>query len=272
MSVANNDQPATRAEAQKKLTILLNRMVSDGKIDIPNGHHFQLDDNGVPVVVVKQMPKVSPKRISQIKDHIQNNLQQHFIYWGGVLTHLNMYPEPTSHSHLWGLIQACHNVTVEDYNCIHHAYNTLEKSPQKLLTLPLKDKLAPCIGRLVSTCSEKFQCVGHAISELQLQKLSYDHFGLYVLISRIHQLYGEAIRGPTTVESSAQKGKQIAQCLRCLIQATNPLDPRNNLDAEVFVSLKQRCDEISDGNRDTSVSPEPFDFVDWYVKNDYETP
>jgi hypothetical protein len=267
MSVANNDQPATRAEAQKKLTTTLNRMVRDGLIDIPNSHHFQLDDNGVPVVVVKQIPKVSPKRISQIKDHIQNYLQHQFIYWRVLPTHLDMHPDPISHSHLWGLIQGCHNVTMEDYNWIHHAYNTLEQSPQKLLTLPLKDKLAPCIGRLVSTCSEQIQSVGQAISEIQLQKLSHNHFGLYVLISRIHQLYSEAIEAPTTVESSAQKGKQIAQCLRCLIQATHPSDPRNNLDAEVFVSLKQRCDEISDGNRDTSVSPEPFDFVDWYVKN-----
>ncbi|SPJ75622.1 uncharacterized protein FTOL_05353 [Fusarium torulosum] len=182
-----------------------------------------------------------------------------------------MYPEPISHSHLWGLIQGCHNVTVEDYDWIHHVCNTLEKSPQRLLTLSLKDKLAPCIGRFVGTCNENIQSVGQAITELQLQKLSDNHFGLYVLIFRIHQLYDEVIKSTPRVESSIQKGKQIAHCLRSLIQATNISDPRNNLDAEVFVSLKQRCDEISDGNREMSVSPEPadtFDFVDWFVQNE----
>jgi hypothetical protein len=247
-------------------------MVRYGHINIPDNHHFQLDDNGVPMVVDKQIPKVSSRRISQIKDHVQKNLQHQFVYWKVLPTHLNMYPEPISHSHLWGLIQGCHNVTVKDYDWIHHACNTLEKNPQRLLTLSLKDNLAPCIGRFVGTCNENVQSIGPDITELQLQRLSDSHFGLYILITRIHQLYNEVSKSTTRVECSVQKGKQIAQCLRCLIQATNISDPRNNLDAEVFVSLKQRCDEILDGNREMSVSPEPadpdtFDFVDWFVKN-----
>jgi hypothetical protein len=182
-------------------------MVKYGHINIPDSHHFQLDDNGVPMVVVQQITKVSSKRISQIKDHIQKNLQHEFAYWKGLPIHLNMYLEPISHLHLWGLVQGCHNVIVEDYDWIHHVFNTLEKSPQGLLTLPLKDKLTPCIGRIIGTCNENIQSVRHAITELQLQKLSDNHFGLYVLILRIHQLYGEVIKSTPRVKSSVQKGK-----------------------------------------------------------------
>ncbi|KAF5671039.1 hypothetical protein FHETE_4295 [Fusarium heterosporum] len=254
MSTSNN-QATTGAEARKRLTTSLNRMVQDGHIAIPEGHYFQLDENGVPVVVVAPIPQVSPMRMFQIKDHIRKNLRDRSTHWNTLLSFLNMVDAPSfTHMHLWDIIKDCHAATMKDCDWIHHVCDTLEKSPEKLLTFSLKDCLAPCIGRFVGTCNDSSDRV-NAVTELN--KLSHDHFGFYILIVRIHELYDEVIKSAARVEASSQNGKHIAQCLRALSQALDLSDAKRDLEAVVFVSLRQRCAEILDGNRERSVSPEP---------------
>ncbi|KAM0205375.1 hypothetical protein ACHAPA_009971 [Fusarium lateritium] len=269
MSAANNDQSSTRDEARKNLTTTLNRMVKDGHIDISDGHHFQLDENGIPRAVLEHLPTVSPERIFEIRNYTQNYLEPQCHYWGWLSIYLDTHPEPITHSNLLGVIEACHRVTVRDYEWVHLVCNVLEKTPQRLLTLSVKENLAPCIGRFVGTCIDKPQPVGDAAAKLQLEKLIDNHFALYVLISRIHQLYDEVAKSTAKVEVAFEKGKQIVQCLKLLIQATGLRDPQNNIDAEVFVSLKQRIGEISHGEMVMSPEPgEPIDLVNWFAEND----
>ncbi|KAF4990963.1 hypothetical protein FGRMN_8154 [Fusarium graminum] len=252
---ASNNQATAYAEARKRLTTSLNRMVQDGHITIPDDYYFQLDENGVPMVVVAPMPQVSPMRMFQIKDHIRKNLRHRSTHWNALLSFLDTEDALLlTHLHLWGVIKDCHAATMRDCDWIHHVCDTLEKSPEKLLTFSLKDSLAPRIGRLVGTCNDSSDCV-NAVTELN--KLSHEHFGFYILIVRIHELYDEVIKSAARVESSAQNGKHIAQCLRALSQALDLSNAERDLEAVVFVSLRQRCDEILDGNRERSVSPEP---------------
>ncbi|KAM0233542.1 hypothetical protein ACHAP5_010379 [Fusarium lateritium] len=268
MSAANNDQSSTCDEARKNLTATLNRMVKEGHIDIPDGHHFQLDENGIPRAVLKQLPQVSPERISEIRNYTQKHLEPQCHYWGWLLIYLDTHSEPITHSNLLRVIEALHRVTVRDYEWAHHVCNVLEKTPQRLLTLSLKENLAPCIGRYVGTCIETPQPVGDVTAKLQLEKLIDNHFALYVLISRIHQLHDEVAKSTSKVEVSFEKGKQILQCLKLLIQGTGLRDPQNNIDAEVFVSLKQRIGEISHGEMVMSPEPEkPIDLTNWLVEN-----
>ncbi|KAM0342694.1 hypothetical protein ACHAPU_009305 [Fusarium lateritium] len=250
MSTAN-DQPT--AEARKRLTTSLNRMAQRGHITILDGCYFQLDENGVPVVVVTPIPQVSRMRMFQIKDHIRKNLLHRSTHWSALLNFLEMADlSQFTHLTLWKIIKDCHAVAIQDCDWIRGVCDTLEQSPEKLLTLSLKDKLAPYIGRFVGTCHDNSES-SNTITELN--KLSHDHFGLYMLIVRIHELYDGVIESTARVEASAKNGRRVAQCLRCLIQALD-LSNKRDLEAEVFVSLEQRCDEILDGNRERSVPPE----------------
>jgi hypothetical protein len=84
-----------------------------------------------------------------------------------------------------------------------------------------------------------------------LKKLSGQHLGLFALVSVIHRCYDRALNSNSLRQTDVQ-GVRDVQCLRVLIKAVSHANPKDNLDAEVFLSLKNRLDDIANGCRDGS--------------------
>ncbi|KAH7269570.1 uncharacterized protein BKA55DRAFT_532223 [Fusarium redolens] len=111
------------------------------------------------------------------------------------------------------------------------------------------DNLAPRIGRIVGPCDKTRNSTGTASDELK--KLSGQHLGLFALVSVIHRCYDRALNSNSLRQTDVQ-GVRDVQCLRVLIKAVSHANPKDNLDAEVFLSLKNRLDDIANGCRDGS--------------------
>ncbi|KAF5610356.1 uncharacterized protein FSUBG_3272 [Fusarium subglutinans] len=249
MSATNVNHSLLRAEALRRLENELNDMVMTGYINIPPTHHFQLDEDGLPKVTPRPIPQVSSERLSQIKSYIKENLQHQSTHWKHTVDWLDNLETSASHEELWTAIRECHDKTMEDYTWLDHVLRTLELQPWRLLLFDIKDKLAPSIGRIVGTCDETSN--SEDIASIELGKLINQHYGIYVLISVIHSCYSKAININILRERKLQ-GTRVAQCLRLLINAVSHANPAHNLDAEVFLSLKNRCDDIANGCRDGS--------------------
>ncbi|KAF5546337.1 hypothetical protein FMEXI_5711 [Fusarium mexicanum] len=227
----------------------LNNMVKAGYINIPPTHHFKLDEDGLPKVTPRPIPQVSSERLSQIKSYIKENLQHQSTHWKHTVDWLDNLETSPAHQELWTAIRECHHRTMEDYTWLDHVLRTLELQPSRLLLFDIKDNLAPCIGRIVGTCDETSN--SEDIASNEVKKLINQHHGLYVLISTIHTYYDKAVNN-NVLKQRELRGTRVAQCLRVLVNAVSHANPAHNLDAEVFLSLKNRCDDITNGCRDGS--------------------
>lgn len=139
---------------------------------------------------------------------------------------------------------------MEDYTWLDHVLRTLEIHPSRMLLFEIKDNLAPRIGRIIGTCDKTRNSEDIASDELK-KKIFDQHFGLYVLIFTIHSCYNRALNSNGLRQGEVQ-GVKVAQCLRVLINTVSHANPTDNLDAESFLSLKNRRDDIANGCRDGS--------------------
>ncbi|KAM6531951.1 hypothetical protein FSOLCH5_001389 [Fusarium solani] len=152
-----------------------------------------------------------------------------------------------THLEILGRIEQVQKLVVEDFEDFVGLAQELEHSLAHIKDAKFAVDLPRLVGRILH------EAVPRGLEEMEVfdvwTNLKNRRRGVYVLINHICQCHHDAKANPS---QQRHFGKLASHCLQTLVTAMAPWDPRNDMDHEVFRSLRERVDEIRRGNREAS--------------------
>ncbi|KAI8691426.1 hypothetical protein LRP88_08705 [Fusarium phalaenopsidis] len=242
-------------ELRDQLEGHLDDLVNSGDVELPPGKRIRLNRAGIPKLVKVSTPTISMQRILQVYYHIVGFSFTRSAEWGVFKTELNELRSDerlrasTTHVGLLRRIEAVQKLVVEDFETLVDLAQELKDSPDHIKNAKFAVGLPQLVGRVLNEAPER------AVKQTEYQvmdmwiNLEKFHRGVYVLVEHIRQCHRDARANPN---HQLYFGRLAAHCLKSLVAVLAPWDPRNDMDHEVFRSLKERADGISRGNREAS--------------------
>ncbi|RSM18960.1 hypothetical protein CDV31_002283 [Fusarium ambrosium] len=254
--MTNSKRPiAVSDDLRNQLESHLDDLVNSGDVELPPGKRIRLDRAGIPKLVVVSPPAISMQRARQVYHHTLDFPSTRSAEWGILQAELEQLViddkrrTSTTHVDLLRRIEAVQTLVVDDFETLVGLSQELKDSPDHIKNTKFAVRLPQIIGRILNELSERgAKLTEDGIMDMWINLEKY-HRGAYVLVNHIRQCHRDARANP---DHQRHFGEAAADCLQTLVAAMAPWDPRNDMDHEVFRSLKERVDGIRRGNREAS--------------------
>lgn len=240
-------------ELRDQLEGHLDDLVNSGEVELPPGKRIRLDHAGVPKLVEIPLPAISEQRLRQLHDHVSGLPSTRSAEWVMIEANLDdliadeELRDAFTHLEILGRIEQVQKLVVEDFEDFVGLAQELEHSLAHIKDAKFAVDLPRLVGRILH------EAVPRGLEEMEVfdvwTSLKNRRRGVYVLINHICQCHHDAKANPS---QQRHFGKLASHCLQTLVTAMAPWDPRNDMDHEVFRSLRERVDEIRRGNREAS--------------------
>ncbi|KAI8719314.1 hypothetical protein NCS52_00712000 [Fusarium sp. LHS14.1] len=238
-------------------------LVNSEGVELPPGKRIRFDLEGIPNLVDVPYPAISKRRITQIIDHISSNLFDRSVEWGVLFSELNHLRNDEAaragftHQQIWEKIQRTQSNVEIDWGILVSDGPEMRDTPESVAEINCNVWLPQLVIRLLGQPTGRDRDEDERI--YLMKKMERDHHGLFLLVDFMCQLYGRANANPSDQHHLAKLG---AHCLETLAALFASKDPENDMDHEVFWSLKERVEAISHGNREASPEVEVEDKVE----------
>lgn len=261
-------------ELREQLQGHLDDLVKAGEVELPPGKRIRLSREGIPKVVEIPIPAISKQRIHQLYSHTVSYPFTRSAQWGSVqailsdLMHDKRLRATYTHINILDRIEAVQKHVVEDFEALLCLAQELKTSPAIIQNTTFAVGLPLLVSRIINEgCQYPIDQVDVDLGFLQ-RTLRRNCRGVFLLLDDIRQSHEDARRN---VRHEHHFGQLAAHCLLTLVAALASWDPRNDMDHEVFRSLRERVDGIRRGNREASPEIEEQDEVDDEAKVETET-
>ncbi|KAM0440858.1 hypothetical protein ACHAPT_000159 [Fusarium lateritium] len=245
----------------------LDDLIKSGQVQLPPGKRIRLNQEGIPKLIEDPLPAISTRRITQVFNHICDNLFSRSSEWYTFFFELQDLRTDEAgcanftHNQILEHINVTQELVEKDFDDLTSAAKFLRESPEQIYSVMypnfLPHLVAPMLGRKAGRSPDEDE------GDKSLDKLERSHHGFFLLVHQICQIHRCAKASP---EHSRLFGRRAAHCFDMLEAALESKNPRNDMEHEVFRSLRERVDEISKGNREAS--PEVEDEVKGGTEDD----
>ncbi|KAJ4169289.1 hypothetical protein NW754_016323 [Fusarium falciforme] len=244
---------SVRDELRNQLEGHLDDLVNSGEVELPPGKRIRLNHAGVPKLVEIPLPAISEKRLRQLHDHVSGLPSTRSAEWEMVEANLadliadEELRDTFNHLKMLERIEQVQRLVVEDFEAFVGLAQELEHSLAHIKDAKFVVDLPRLVGRILNEVAPR-GLEGMEVFDVWTN-LKNRCRGVYVLVDHIYQCHHDARANPS---QQHHFGKLALHCLQTLVAAMTPWGPRNDMDHEVFRSLRERVDEIRRGNREAS--------------------
>ncbi|RSL92977.1 hypothetical protein CEP52_013512 [Fusarium oligoseptatum] len=224
-------------------------LVDEGQIKIPRGTRLRMGFRGLKVTAMP-IPAISEDRINQILDHIKANLFDRSAEWralydeweGGDDTGRRRY----NHERVWERIKFTQQVVMHDFQVFNDLARDLGDHPARIKDVDFPSFLPQLVARMLGVVTCRSGTHDHDEAARLMVILEDHHDGFFLLLNRIFELHRRAKAHPS---DDARLGVLASRCFSPLVMAFAAKDPSNDMDHQVFQSLKERVRKINRGHR-----------------------
>ncbi|RMJ07198.1 hypothetical protein CDV36_013201 [Fusarium kuroshium] len=254
--MTNSKRPiAVSDDLRDQLEGHLDDLINSGDVELPPGKRIRLNRAGVPKLVETPTPTMSAPEIRQIYRHTDDFPLTRHVEWGVFNAELDELLNGKKRrtgitpADLLRSIETVQKHVVEDFEALVGLSQELEDFPDHIKNTKFAVNLPRIICRILNELPERGAKVTEDdVMDMWINLKKYRR-GFYVLVDHIRQCHRDARANP---DHQRHFGEAAAACLQTLVTAMAPWDPRNDMDHEVFRSLKERVDGIRRGNREAS--------------------
>ncbi|RSL62333.1 hypothetical protein CEP54_005752 [Fusarium duplospermum] len=229
----------------------LENLVEAGQIKIPRGTRIRMGFRGIKVAAMP-IPAISEQRINQILDHIKANLFDRSQEWRALydewedLADDDIRRRRHNHERVWERIRFTQQVVMHDFQVFNDLARDLGDRPNRIKNVDFPSFLPQLVARMLGVATCRSRTHDHDEAARLMVILEDHHDGFFLLLNRIFELHRRAKAHPA---DDARLGVLASRCFSPLVMALASKDPSNDMDHQVFRSLKERVREIDRGRR-----------------------
>ncbi|KAL2675150.1 hypothetical protein Neosp_011330 [[Neocosmospora] mangrovei] len=250
-------------EMRRHINDQLRQLVRTGQLPVTRGTRVRINLWGNFRFVNGPTPIISRQRIIQILDHIESDLFDRSQEWRALWARLELVAvdgiqRRRYHEQVLDNIECTQKAVVADFQALVDLAQDLSDSPSHIKDVEFPGILPQLVARMLGVASRSRECDYDEGARL-MAILEDSHLGIFYSVNRILELHRLAKARPDDADSL---GALAAQYFSGLVTTFRSKDPRNDMNHEVFRSLRERVAEIRRGDR--APSPGVDDDVDSY--------
>ncbi|RSL79884.1 hypothetical protein BHE90_011992 [Fusarium euwallaceae] len=239
-------------------------LVDEGQIKIPRGTRLRMGFRGLEVTAMP-IPAISEDRINQILDHIKANLFDRSAEWRALYDEWEgLAGDDTgrrryNHERVWERIKFTQQVVMHDFQVFNDLVRDLDDHPDRIKEVDFPSFLPQLVARMLGVATCRSRTHDHDEAARLMVILEDHHDGFFLLLNRIFELHRRAKAHPS---DDARLGELASRYFSPLVMALASKDPSNDMDHQVFQSLKERVSKINHGHRAPSPGVDDDEDVD----------